>query len=209
MQQQLDAWLRARTPDELESLRDYAWDRLLSNRKVNVNGKQVSLKTLAEEVSRENEAFERGLLGEDQRSISRFEAQQQVPSRYLRRGSFKQILRKEEEEALELRRMGQGTNFSKQKPFGIIPFLPTRNFSYGICESVHERIHNRIMRSWLLLHVYHEFVKCWSVCKKCISKNITYLTPSPLVSFDLQSPAQREWKKFSERSGQVKAQKGP
>lgn len=94
----------------------------------------MSLKALAEEIAKEKDSFERGLYQEDQRTISRAEAQKLVPSFQLRRGSFKQILRKDEEEKLELQRLGHGNCFAHRKAFGIIPFIPNRNFAYGICK---------------------------------------------------------------------------
>ena len=62
----------------------------------------MSLRAMTEEVKRRRREFEAGLYDDDVRQISRFQAQKQVPSELLRPGSDKQMLRGEEEDALEL-----------------------------------------------------------------------------------------------------------
>lgn len=63
---------------------------------------QVSMRALVEDVRKRQEEFDRGVYDEDVRTISRNEAQEMVPSSSLRPGSYKQILKPEEEDKLEL-----------------------------------------------------------------------------------------------------------
>lgn len=126
------AYLESLSPQQLEAVRAYAWDKLLRSRKVKVNGKQISLRALAEDVRKKTEEYDRGVYDEDVRTIPRWQSQEMVPSNRLRPGSQKQILRPEEEDNLELQRIGHGNSFRTQN--GILGFpLPwQRNFAYGI-----------------------------------------------------------------------------
>jgi hypothetical protein len=127
-------WLESLSPNDLESVRSYAWDRLLRARKVKVDGKQLSLKALHDLVTKQQEEFECGLYNDDQRTVSRLQAQNAVPSRYMRLGSYKQVLREEEEQSLGLQRMGHGNCLTSRKLLGALPLLPQRHFAYGICK---------------------------------------------------------------------------
>jgi hypothetical protein len=164
---QRQEWLESLSPEELESVRSYAWEKLLRARKVKVDGKvrnfyqlifsklfflflrssftpaliffsllhflqQISMRALIEDVRKRQEEFDRGLYDEDVRTISRAQSQELVPSSQLRPGSYKQILREEEEESLALQRLGNGNSFASKKGlFGV--HLPwQRNFAYGI-----------------------------------------------------------------------------
>jgi hypothetical protein len=93
---------------------------------------QVSMRALIEDVRKRQEEFDRGVYDEDVRTISRAQSQEMIPSSNLRPGSYKQILRPEDEEKLELQRLGNGNSFiSKKGIFGM--HLPwQRNFAYGI-----------------------------------------------------------------------------
>ncbi|KAL4539971.1 hypothetical protein Ndes2437B_g01693 [Nannochloris sp. 'desiccata'] len=127
------AWLESLSPEQLETVRGYVWEKLLRARKVKVDGKQqVSMRALIEDVRKRQEEFDRGVYDEDVRTISRAESQEMVPSSNLRPGSYKQILRPEDEEKLELQRLGNGNSFAAKKGiFGV--HLPwQRNFAYGI-----------------------------------------------------------------------------
>lgn len=62
----------------------------------------MSLRALLEEVNKQRKEYDAGLYNEDVRTIPRSQAQKLVPSRKLRPGSYKQMLRAEEQDALEL-----------------------------------------------------------------------------------------------------------
>ncbi len=168
---QRQAWLESLSPEQLEAVRGYAWEKLLRARKVKVDGKvrsiltdsylltafqnhisyllpahfspaflqylnsflqQVSMRGLIEDVRKRQEEFDRGVYDEDVRTISRAAVQEMIPGSQLRPGSYKQILKPDEEEKLELQRLGNGNSFtSKNGLFGV--HLPwQRNFAYGI-----------------------------------------------------------------------------
>jgi hypothetical protein len=108
---------------------------------------QISLRALVEDVRKRQEEFDRGVYDEDVRTISRAEAQEMVPSSRLRPGSYKQVLRTEDEENLELQRFGNGNSFASKKGiFGV--HLPwQRNFAYGIFGRP-ERVQKYMGPSW-------------------------------------------------------------
>lgn len=66
------------------------------------HAQSVSLKALADQVAQEREQLEHGVYDEDVRAIPRWQAQELVPSSQLRPGAEKQMLKEEEEDALEL-----------------------------------------------------------------------------------------------------------
>lgn len=92
----------------------------------------MSLRALAEQVRKEKNEFDHGLYDDDVREVPRWQAREAVPSSQLRPGSRKQVLRPNEEEALELQRLGHGNCFThRKKIFGIeLPW--ERNFTFGI-----------------------------------------------------------------------------
>ena len=72
------------------------------------------MKSLGDEVRRLQDSL--GILGTNVRQIPRWKARKLMPSKYLRPNSFKQVLRPEEEEKLEL-----------------VGFLNTYRFCVAIC----------------------------------------------------------------------------
>lgn len=107
----------------------------------------MSLRALAEQVRKQKEEFEHGLYDEDVRSIPRWQARELVPSSELRPGSHKQVLRPEDEEALELQRLGHGNCFThRTKIFGVeLPW--ERNFAFGIYARPN-RVHEVMGPTW-------------------------------------------------------------
>ena len=64
----------------------------------------MSLKSLADDVARLQKEFEHGVYDDAVRQLPRGKAREMVPSSQLRAGAYKQVLREEEEDALELAR---------------------------------------------------------------------------------------------------------
>jgi hypothetical protein len=94
-----------------------------------------------------------------------------IPSRYVRPGATKQVLRQDEEQALQLDRMGNGNVFSPRKILGTL-LGGRRDFAYGICKSSVLRSRDAHCGSHLMLFV-----------------GLGSLTSRLCISFPVQTPA--------------------
>lgn len=62
----------------------------------------MTLKSLGDDVAQLQKEFEHGVYDDAVRQLPRWQARQMVPSSQLRAGAYKQVLREDEEDALEL-----------------------------------------------------------------------------------------------------------